>query len=278
LCWEKIEFSYEMVNDFMEQIKVRLNTLNAIHNLYIEYKLSYYDRENKETILNYRQELKTVSQIPITQQNDKFEFVPNQETSFNVFVLEVDEEYYKYSNSFHFEIVFSIQNHPEWLAYDINQRKVHFFGNIPNTLKDNMNFAFYLLDKETKLSSQLITFWFSVFTAEEIAFHPESKKGIIILCFLCFIFIFVTIIFLKLRDWKVYKERDKKLENSNINKEKPQINNYINTNDDFEEGNNFSKNDYVTETYQSQLKSNRNINSKKHFYICYDFNIYKKNK
>ena len=215
LCSKKIEFEYDMVNNFLDEIKVRLNTRQQIHNLYIDYKLMYNDIKGKEIVINKRQEIKTVYEIPITQQIDKFEFVPGKEVNFNLFILEVDEEYYKFSNSFHYEIVFSMKNHPDWLAYDINQRKVHFFGKISKNQVQNFNFAFYVLDRETKLSSPLNTFWFSVVKPSVIV-KKKNKYFILIFAILIFVFIFCFLIFFKIKDYRKYREEEKRIEEKNL--------------------------------------------------------------
>lgn len=215
LCSKKIEFEYDMVNSFLQEIKVRLNTRHQINNLYIDYKLTYNNQKLKEIVIKKRQEIKTVYEIPIIAKEDKFEFIPGKKVNFNIFVLEVDKEYYKFSNSFHYEIVFSIKNHPDWLAYDINQRKVHFFGTIPKEHKENFNFAFYVLDRETKLSSPLNTFWFSVIKPVVVK-KRESKYFIAVFGIVVLFFLFLFIFFVKMKDFLKFKEYEKRVEERNL--------------------------------------------------------------
>lgn len=68
--------------------------------------------------------------------------------------------YLQNSPSFHLTLKTPLGNVPSWVQTTFNFDKLIFWGKIPLDLKENINFNYYLQDTETKLTSDIMGFYF----------------------------------------------------------------------------------------------------------------------
>ena len=213
LCEKEHDFKYESLNIFLNNLKARLDTKENIIDLNINYEISFFDKDNKKIILNFKQNLFLAKKIPVEEDIKEFFYDQGRDTEFYVEILKIPKKYLLNINQSFLKLVQTNKDFPDFIDYVLVDGKFFFKGEIPKSFDEDFTLSYYIFDEFNKLLSEEKKF--NLIKIEKSTSHTMI---IIIVIFVILIILgcVITYFYLKKKKLKEEKKRKINLEIKNI--------------------------------------------------------------